>query len=107
MFAGIGGFDLAAATVKPVTLTEGQISKGGQNPPNMSTKRPEPPQGSGGKGTDTTPLRYVAWAVFNPLGGLCAIETGELSAKCEQLMYPGCTVEPVTFIRDKKQQEGT
>jgi hypothetical protein len=30
-------------------LTEGKVSKGGQNPPNKSRKRPPAPGGSGGK----------------------------------------------------------
>ncbi|RDJ35133.1 MAG: hypothetical protein DWQ19_09875 [Crenarchaeota archaeon] len=33
-----------------VQLTEGRVSKGGQNPPNYSLKRPAPPKGSGGSG---------------------------------------------------------
>ena len=32
-----------------IQLTEGKISKGGQNPPNTSDRRPPPPKGSGGK----------------------------------------------------------
>jgi hypothetical protein len=30
-------------------LTEGYVSKGGQNPPNASVARPPAPQGSGGQ----------------------------------------------------------
>ena len=33
---------------KVVPLIEGRVSKGGQNPPNLSTTRPPAPQGSGG-----------------------------------------------------------
>jgi len=32
-----------------VPLTEGQVSKGGQNPPNPGSARPPAPQGSGGQ----------------------------------------------------------
>jgi len=32
-----------------IQITEGQVSKGGQNPPNNSTERPPAPQGSARK----------------------------------------------------------
>lgn len=35
-------------------LTEGQVTKGGHNPPNNSAVRPPAPQGSGGKPTQDT-----------------------------------------------------
>lgn len=35
---------------KVAQLTEGQVSKGGQNPPNSGGSRPPAPQGSGGAG---------------------------------------------------------
>ena len=34
---------------EPLQLTEGKMSKGGQNPPNLSMTRPPAPQGSGGQ----------------------------------------------------------
>lgn len=33
---------------RPITVTEGLV-KGGQNPPNLGTARPSPPQGSDGE----------------------------------------------------------
>lgn len=38
--------------IPPTTpITEGQVVKGGHNPPNVSVERPPAPQGSGGSGT--------------------------------------------------------
>ena len=36
-------------TRKGIPITEGRVCKGGQNPPNMSDKRPPAPGGSGGR----------------------------------------------------------
>lgn len=36
---------------KRSSIVEGQVKKGGQNPPNTSSARPVPPEGSGGSST--------------------------------------------------------
>lgn len=45
---------MAADDHKIVPLTEGQVTKGGHNPPNQSTARPPAPQGSGGADVKNT-----------------------------------------------------
>lgn len=44
-----------------VPLTEGRMSKGGQNPPNMITARPPAPCGSGG--AQPKPPEFHRWTV--------------------------------------------
>lgn len=48
-------------SARVIQLTEGQISKGGQNPPNLSTARPASPKGSGGAVFEYLPDQKQFW----------------------------------------------
>lgn len=55
-----------ASEHKPITVTEGRVSKGGQNPTNESGARPKPPDGSGGKAQT-----FEGWFVYDSKGQPC------------------------------------